>query len=84
MKIRTVSMFKTGQPVYVDCPPLALVVEDEKTSMRCNKLLPRTNGPFIVMDVKSDVIAIDENSIPNPISIEKATLVPLKAHVRHE
>lgn len=46
-----------------------------------NKLLSRKIGLFKVMDVKSDVIKIDIDGIPNSISIHRAKSMPTMTHV---
>lgn len=65
----------------MEWPPLALRGEDRKTSTRYIELLSRTIRPFTVMNVKSYVITIDEDSIPNNTFVDIATPVPTNAHL---
>lgn len=70
--------FISGQQAYVNHPPLALITAVKKTSTWYFKLLSHMEGPLTVMDIKSQVITIDENEIPNAISIDRVTLVLTK------
>lgn len=53
----------------------------QQTLRRYSELLLHTTGPFNVIRVEGQVITIDEDDMLRPISIEKATPVPRKAHV---
>lgn len=64
----------------MDHPPLTSVAEYKKTSTRYIKLLSRRSGQLAVMDVTSHVITIDERSMPNTLSIDKATPVSVRTY----
>lgn len=57
-----------------------LISEDKKTSAQYNKLLSRVNRKITVIDVKSQVINIDEIGIPFTTSIDRATPVTTREH----
>lgn len=65
----------------MDHAQLTLIVEYKKTSAQYKKLLMRAIVPCTFMDVKIHVITVDEAGILNIIAIDRATLVPKKAHV---
>lgn len=50
--------------------------------MRYNKLSSRMTGLLAVMNVKSHDITIDEDGITNTVQTDKATLMPIKAHIK--
>lgn len=41
-----------------------------------SKLMPKTSGPFQVLQATLDTVTIDEDGIPNTVSLDRVTLAP--------
>lgn len=74
--------FSLGQIVYVDRPPLVTLSTDRNAD-KLGKLLPRTYGPFQALHITEHTLTVDEDAIPNAISMHRATFVALSINHRH-
>lgn len=74
-KIRILPTSTVGQMIYVNRPPLNILPVDRRTFTKYSKLMPRTTGPFKLLDVQDHVMLIDKNSIAKSVSIDRATPV---------
>lgn len=81
-RVRETPTFHKGKYVFPDKPPLANVSNSPAEMLAWkphNKLQSRTTGPFRVVSEQKDTIAIDEEGIPNRVSIDRITHAPLTA-----
>lgn len=77
--VRVTSKFTPGDMVFVDRSPLSATVTTSASAMAnatYNKLLIRALGPFHVNSVQPHTLTIEEDGIPNTISIDRATRAP--------
>lgn len=65
--------FEQGQLEYIDSPPLKTPTHEHKKAQIYNNLMSRTQSLYHVRDVSSHTIALDENGIPNTISIDRGS-----------
>lgn len=59
--------------MYVDRPPHVTLPTDSYAD-EYSKLLPRAFDPFRILQVTEHSLTVDENGMPNSISIDQATL----------
>lgn len=76
--VPTLLTFAIEDQFYVNRPPLTLVAETKNTLVRSTKLLPITMEAVTDINVKRHAITIDDDGIPNTISINRATPVSAK------
>lgn len=69
--------FAVGDYVFVNVPPTeAKTGQQRQQNEAKSKLLPRTHGPFEVMQVFENVIVVLEGTEWVPTSIDRCTLAP--------
>lgn len=78
-KLNSLPVFTVGLANYGNRPPLT---RDRQTSVKCNKLLPRTKGSLIIFDERNQFLAMDKNGIASTISIDGATPIGSQ-HCQH-
>lgn len=69
-------MFCPGDYVYVDRPPTAKIAAGRMADESRSKILPKTVGPFRIIDTMSHTIKVDEDCILNVISVNRTTSAP--------
>lgn len=75
-------VFKVGDFVFVNVPPTeAKTVKQEESNEAKSKLLPRTNGPFEVVQAFENYIVILEDDHRVPTSIDRCTSAPKPRNV---
>lgn len=76
--VRQTPVFKTNGLVFVDRPPLGVCTKNSKTTDRTtkNKLLLGAEGPYHIISGQNLNLSIDDNAVPNTISIDRAAPAP--------
>jgi len=66
-----------GSEVFVDCPKTELKTVQEKEDHEAkSKLLPKSVGPFKVVQAFENVVVIRDNNVNVPVSIDRCTPAP--------
>lgn len=81
-KVRSLPASKAGGIIYVNRRPLTMYAADGQLSSLFKKLMPRTTGPFKVLEVRYQVLTFDENGIANIIPIDTATSIVWQSRQR--
>lgn len=77
--VRTIPSISKGMHVFVDREPTRAKSKHEKEEdVVRSKLLPKSYGPFEVLEADEVTVTIDQNGIPNKVSIDRVTTVPTK------
>lgn len=66
--------FHFGHLVYVDFQPFSTSAPDKRAVEAFSKLLPRALGPYHFISTKSNTVTIEQDGIPNMISLDCALL----------
>lgn len=75
--VRTIPVITKGMRVFVDREPTRAKSKQEKEEdVVRSKLMPKSYGPFKVIDADEVTVTIDQDGIPNKISIDRVTTVP--------
>lgn len=76
--------FKIRDYVFVYRSKLAAIASgaaDKMANCRYYKILRRAPGPYRVLSVQLHLVTIEEDGIPNNVSIDRPTLLPTREQV---
>ncbi|CAN8068757.1 unnamed protein product [Agarophyton chilense] len=90
-RVTNVVSVSSGQYVYIDNPPSGRrprpgdEADDEAIDSDINsKLLPKSVGPHKVLNASDPTVTVDQDGIPNTISIDRITVAPETVQHRME
>lgn len=71
-KIKSLPALPVGQMVDVYRPQPVTFAADHEISANYNTLMQRTTRPFKVLEVRDQILAVDENRLENSIATDRA------------
>lgn len=83
--VRRKLTLKVGEDVFVDRSQLATFVSnaaDEMANLRYSKLLRQSSGPFQIFTLLRRTVTIEEENIPNNVSVDCLILSPTRVQVK--